>query len=119
MTITFRVDDGHDTITPIPAIITPHQLGSLRDLLAEHGDRLGLALLVPDYGDPGEPAFAFEARVCPVALASLSACSDHYPGVIEVLDEAQFRARRVRSGATIGTATSSSGCPPIPMPPPS
>lgn len=96
MTITFRVDDGYDTTNPIPAVITPSQLGSLRALLADQGERLQLRLLFPDYGDPGTPDFAFEARVCPLALASVSACFDHYPGTIEVLDEAQFRGRRVR-----------------------
>ena len=96
MTITFRVDDGYDTTSPVPAVINPHQLGSLRDLLAEHASRLGTELPTPDYDDPEDGTFAFEARVCPLALASLSACFDHYDAVIAVLDEAQFRARRIR-----------------------
>ena len=96
MTITFRIDDGLDTLLPTPAVITTDQLGSLRDLLAEQGERLGFCLLFPEYGEVSEPAFAFEARVCPLALATVSRCFDHDPSVIAVLDEAQFIGRRVR-----------------------
>lgn len=96
MTITFRIDDGHDIREPGPAIITVHQLGSLRVLLAGHSERLGIPLVLPEYGDPSEPDFSFDARVCPLALAAVSACFDHYPPAIAVLDEAQFRGRRVR-----------------------
>ena len=96
MGITFRIDDGHDTLAVRPAIITHDQLAALRALLAAHGDRLGLALIVNDYGEPAAGAFGFEACVCPLALASLSACFDHDPAVITILDEAQFRGHRVR-----------------------
>ena len=96
MTITFRIDDGLDTLLPTPAVITTDQLGSLRDLLAEQGDRLGFSLLFPQHGEVSEAAFAFEARVCPLALAMVSRCFDHDPSVIAVLDEAQFLGRRVR-----------------------
>jgi len=96
MTITFRIDDGLDTLLPTPAVITTDQLGSLRDLLAEQGDRLGFSLLFPEHGEVSEAAFAFEARVCPLALAMVSRCFDHDPSVIAVLDEAQFLGRRVR-----------------------
>lgn len=104
MTITFRVDDGHDTLAIPSAIITHDQLGALRTLLAEQGARLGVALIVSDYGEPGAGAFGFEARVCPLALATVSACFDHDPAVITVLDEAQFRGRRVRVWQSAGTA---------------
>ena len=96
MTITFRIDDGYDAREPGPAIITTHQLGSLRDLLAAHGARLGFPLVLPEYGDPIDGDFSFDARVCPLALATVSACFDHYPPAIAVVDEAQFRGRRVR-----------------------
>ncbi|TVV76417.1 hypothetical protein [Sphingomonas solaris] len=96
MTITFRIDDGFDAREPGPAIITVHQLGSLRDLLAAQTVRLGSPLILPEYGDPSEADFSFDARVCPLALAMVSACFDHYPDAIAVLDEAQFRGRRVR-----------------------
>lgn len=96
MTITFRIDDGLDTLLPTPAVITTDQLGSLRDLLAEQGERLSFCLLIPEHGEVSEAAFAFEARVCPLALAMVSRCFDHNPSVIAVLDEAQFLGRRVR-----------------------
>ena len=96
MTITFRIDDGHNILAPTPAVITHDQLGSLRDLLAEQLLRLGLTMLLPIHGVTGDPAFEFEARVCPLALAVVSKCFDHDPAVITVLDEVQFLGRRVR-----------------------
>jgi hypothetical protein len=96
MSITFRIDDGIDTRSIIPANITPHQLGSLRDCLLDHGERLGHDLIFTDYGEPGDASFSFEARVCPLALSTVSNCFDHFPGVITVVDEAQFRGRRIR-----------------------
>lgn len=96
MTITFRIDDGAAPIDPLPAIITPDQLGSFRDLLKDESARLGVDLLLEDTGGFRAPAFSFEARVCPLALAVLSASFDHDPSVITVLDEAQFCGRRVR-----------------------
>ena len=96
MTITFRVDDGHDTLSIAPAIITPDQLGALRDRLAEGTRQIGTNLIIHDHVGPAENAFGFEARVCPLALATLAACFDHDPAAIKVLDEAQFRGRRVR-----------------------
>ena len=96
MTITFRIDDGLDTQLPTPAVITVDQLGSLRDLLAGEAERMGVPLLFPEHGEVNEAAFAFEARVCPLALAVVSRCFDHDPSVIAVLDEAQFIGRRVR-----------------------
>lgn len=103
MSITFRVDDGIDTRSILAANITPHQLGSLRDCLVAQSDRLGLDLIFTDEGEPGDPAFSFEARVCPLALATVSACFGHYPGVITVLDEAQYRRRRIRVWRTDGS----------------
>src|SRR3546814_11848281 len=38
---------------------------------------------------------SFEVRVCPLALATVTAIFDHDPAVISVVEEAQFRARRV------------------------
>lgn len=96
MTITFRIDDGTAPIDPLPAIITPDQLGSFRDMLIDASSRLGYNLLLEDTGGFRAPAFSFEARVCPLALALLSASFDHDPRVITVLDEAQFCGRRVR-----------------------
>ena len=96
MTITFRIDDGRHILLPSAAVITPNQLGSLRDLLAEQSMRLDTALLLPIHGVTGDATFEFEARVCPLALAVVSKCFDHDPAVLAVLDEAQFLGRRVR-----------------------
>jgi hypothetical protein len=96
MTITFRIDDGHNILSPIPAVITHDQLGALRDILADQAIRLGITMMIPIHGVTGDPPFEFEARVCPLALAVVSKCFDHDPAVIAVLDEAQFLGRRVR-----------------------
>ena len=96
MTITFRVEDGHNVLSPAAAVITPDQLGALRDLLDRHVVRSGVAMVIPIHGDPGSGAFEVEVRVCPLALASLARCSDFDPAVIAVLDEAQFLGRRAR-----------------------
>jgi hypothetical protein len=96
MTITFRVDDGHNILSPSPAVITPDQLGALRDLLAEHSAQTGAPMVMPIHGEPVSGSFEIEASVCPLALASIACCFDHDPAVIAVIDEAQFRGRRVR-----------------------
>ena len=96
MTITFRVDDGHNILSPSPAVITPDQLGALRDLVDEHSGRTGVPMVIPIHGGPAPGSFEIEVRVCPLALASIARCFDHDPAVIAIIDEAQFRARRVR-----------------------
>ena len=96
MTITFPVDDGYAPFAVPPAIINVNQLAALRSLLAVESEQRQTALTIAEYGRPGASAFAFEARVCPLSLASVSQCFDHYPAAITVLDEAQFRGRRVR-----------------------
>lgn len=96
MSIRFRVDDGFNPLTITPAIINSDQLGELCRLLAAESDRHQMALTFPEHGSPVEHSFSFSARVCPLSLASVSACFDHYPGVITVLEEAQFRGRRIR-----------------------
>ncbi len=100
MTITFRVEDGSAILAPMAAIITPDQLASLRDLLADQSLRLGFALLLPGSGVTGDPWFEFDARVCHLSLAVVSKCFDHDPSVIAILDEAQFLGRRVRVAQT-------------------
>lgn len=96
MTITFRVEDGHDPIHIPNTIINADQLGALRDRLAEDGAKLGLQLIVLEYGVAFKGGFGFEARICPVALAAIASCFDHDPAVVAILDEAQFRGRRIR-----------------------
>jgi len=96
MSIRFRVDDGFNPLTITPAIINPDQLVELCRLLKRESTRLGIQVLIPEHGTIVDRSFSFSARVCPLALASVSACFDHYPGVIVVLEEAQFRGRRIR-----------------------
>ena len=91
MSILFRIAvPADDTLAPV-AVITARQLASLRRVLRAEGDRIGIALIEPDdiIGD------SFEVRVCPLALATVTAIFDHDPAVISVVEEAQFRARRV------------------------
>ena len=94
MIITFRIENGNGILPPKDAVITPDQLGSLRDLLAEQSIWLGFTLLLPIHGVTGDPSFELEARTCHLALASVSRCFDH--DVITILDEAQYLGRRVR-----------------------
>ncbi len=96
MTITFRIENGNGVLPPKAAVITPDQLASLRDLLAEQSLRLAMTMLLPIHGVTGDPGFELEARICPLALAVVSKCFDHDPDVIAVLEEAQFLGRRVR-----------------------
>lgn len=96
MTITFRIDDGHNFHAVRPAEISPRQLAALCDFLRTQSERLGLPLIDHEWGTIDEPEFAFEARVCPLPLASLSAILDHADAAIAVLDEAQFTGRRIR-----------------------
>ncbi|MGN5376341.1 hypothetical protein [Sphingomonas hankookensis] len=65
MTITFRIDDGHDVHAVPPAEITRDQLSVLCDYLRAQSERLGYPLIAHEWGTTDEPEFAFEARVCP------------------------------------------------------
>ncbi len=77
---------------PAPvAVITARRLSAFRRYLRAESDRLGHALIVPD----AMISDHFEARVCPLALAAVTAVFDHDPAVISVIEEAQFRGRRI------------------------
>lgn len=95
MSILFRIaaraDDRHGMIARINA----RQLAAFRKVLRAEGDRLSAQLLDPG-GDDGMLAYDFEARVCPIALARLARIFDFVPAAVAVLDDAQFRRRRVR-----------------------
>ena len=95
MTITFRIENGTGILPQAAAVITPDQFGALRDLLLDHAVRTDTSMIIPTTEMADEPGFELEARVCPVALASLSKCFDHDPAVIAILDEAQYLGRRV------------------------
>lgn len=91
MSILFRITEPADDALSPSAIITARKLAALRRFLRSEGDRIGVALLEPDeyLGD------SFEARVCPLALAAITGIFDHDAAVIAVIEEAQFRGRRI------------------------
>ena len=95
MSITFRIataaDDAHGPI----ATMTARQLAAFRTFLREESISTGTILLDPDAIDDAFLSYSFEARVCPVALASVTRLFDFDTAVISVIEEAQFRARRV------------------------
>lgn len=95
MSITFRIATASDELPGPDATINARQLAAFRAYLREEGERLGLALLDPDCDEERVLALNFEARVCPLALASVARVFDHDAAVIAVLDEAQFRGRRI------------------------
>ncbi|MCJ2180159.1 hypothetical protein [Novosphingobium album (ex Hu et al. 2023)] len=96
MTITFRVEDSHDIDMPPPVPIEPWQMGALREVLAENGERIGTDLIVPEYGNIDAPVFAWEARTAMLAVAAIARCFDYEPGALAIIEEAQFRCRRLR-----------------------
>ena len=91
MSVLFRIAVPADDTTDPQAVITARQLAAFRRYLRSEGDRTGIALIEPDeyLGD------SFEARVCPLALAAVTAQFNHDPAVISVVEEAQFRGRRI------------------------
>jgi hypothetical protein len=94
MSITFRISTDADDAAPRIATMSARQLATFRARLRGDGARLGLALLGAD-GQDVFLATCFEARVCPLPLATLAAIFDYDEDAIAVLEEAQFRARRV------------------------
>lgn len=78
--------------SPPPAPVAAEALTDFIAMLRSESARLGVPLLDPVRPDA---SFTFEARVCPLPLATLARPFDHDPAVIAVLDEAQFRRRQV------------------------
>jgi len=91
MSITFRIATAADDQPRQTAAINARQLAAFRALLRDHGERSGTVLLDPD----DFLSYSFEARVCPLALATLARVFAYQTDVITVLEEAQFRSRRV------------------------
>ena len=91
VSILFRITEPADDTASPSAIITARKLAAFRRFLRSEGDRIGIALLEPDeyLGD------SFEARVCPLALAAITGIFDHEATVIAVVEEAQFRGKRI------------------------
>lgn len=91
MSILFRVAVPGDEHPTPAAIITARQCAVFRRFLRDEGTRINIALIEPDevLGD------SFEARVCPLALAAVTRLFNHDLAVINVVEEAQFRGRRI------------------------
>lgn len=73
-----------------PAIITDQQLGALIDSLRAFEQRRETGMVLPVRGTIGHAPFVIDLRLCPIALAEITACFDHDPAIIRIADEAQF-----------------------------
>jgi hypothetical protein len=95
MSITFRIATTADDQRGPIATITARQLAAFRALLRNESVRTGTVLLDPDAAEDAFLSYHFEARVCPLALAAVTRIFDYQIDVISVIEEAQFRCRRV------------------------
>ena len=95
MTICFRIATPADDAEGPIAHASAEQVVALYDYLRTQDERCGIALIDPYLDKEHCLAHGFEARVCPLSLASLTRLFDHDTNVIAVIDEAQFRVRRV------------------------
>ena len=88
MSISFTASVSASAVAPAVAISVRH-LAAFRAFARGRGER---------FGDEGDAflAYIFEARVCPWSLAIITALFDHDPGVIAIVEEAQFRGLNVR-----------------------
>lgn len=88
MTISFTASVLASATAPAVAVSVRH-LAAFRAFARERGE---------SFGDEGDAflSYNFEARVCPWSLATVCAIFDHDPGVIAVVEEAQFRGLNVR-----------------------
>ena len=95
MSITFRIATAADDEARPMAVIAARQLAAFRTFLRGEGERIGAVLLDPDAPEDAFLSYRFEARVCPLSLASIARLFDYATDVITVVEEAQFRGRRV------------------------
>lgn len=95
MSIRFRIATHNDDGAFRHATISARQLAAFRQLLREQGDRLGTILLDPENGQHNFLSYQFNAHICPIALATICTLFDHDPDVVAVMEEAQYRQRRV------------------------
>lgn len=95
MSITFRIATAADDQPGPRAIINARQLAAFRTFLREESTRCRAVLLDPDAPEDEYLSYHFEARVCPLALAAIARVFDFDTDVIGVVEEAQFRCRRV------------------------
>lgn len=103
MSIMFRIATAADDQPRPTAIINARQLAAFRNFLREEGERIGIHLLDPDFADDDYLSYRFEARICPLALAAVARVFDFQTDVITVIEEAQFRSRRVSVYRAEGT----------------
>ena len=90
MTLTFGTAMTTGNQIPAHAIISARQLASFRRFLLQEQVRTGVAMIEPAAADGGDLADAFEARVCPIALAVFARLFDYDAGVIGIIEMAQF-----------------------------
>ena len=92
-----------------PVAVSVRHLAAFRTFARDRGQ---------SFGEDGDAflTYDFEARVCPWSLASVCVIFHHDPGVIAVVEEAQFRGLNIRfwrdgrTGTTMmGVATSLDG----------
>ncbi|ATY34939.1 hypothetical protein [Sphingomonas psychrotolerans] len=95
MSITFRIATAADDLQGPVATINARQLAAFRTFLREESVRTATVLLDPDAAQDEFLSSHFEGRVCPLALASVARVFDYQGDVISVVEEAQFRCRRV------------------------
>lgn len=95
MSVTFRIATTADGQCGPTATINARQLAAFRAFLREESVRTETVLLDPDAARDVFRSNHFEARVCPIALAAVTRVFDHQTDVISVIEEAQFRCRRV------------------------
>lgn len=95
MSITFRIATAADDQPRPIATINARQLAAFRAFLREESERTCTVLLAPDADEDAFLSYHFEARVCPLALAAVTRVFDFQTDVISVVEEAQFRCRRV------------------------
>lgn len=95
MSITFRIATAADDREGPIATINARQLAAFRRFLREESVRTETVLLDPDAAEDEFLSYHFEARVCPIALAAVARLFDFQTDVISVVEEAQFRVRRV------------------------
>lgn len=95
MTICFRISTAADEAEGVIAHAATEQIVAFYDCLRTQGQRLNIALIDPYLDKQHCLAHGFEARVCPLSLALLARLFEYDAGVITVIDEAQFRSRRI------------------------
>ncbi|KKI19792.1 MULTISPECIES: hypothetical protein [Sphingomonas] len=105
MSITFRIATAADDQPGPRATINARQLAAFRTFLREESARCRAVLLDPDAPEDEYLSYHFEARVCPLALAAIARIFDFDADVISVVEEAQFRCRRVSVWRDEGAAT--------------